>query len=49
MSNLFRSWHESHRYRLTVRDLNSLSLGELQALWIRPNDINRLAWTASHS
>jgi hypothetical protein len=49
MCNLFRRWHELHRYRLTARDLNSLSLRELQALWITPAEIDRLAWTASHN
>jgi len=49
MGNRIRRWHEFHRYRAMVRDLHSLSLNELQALWISPAEINRLAWTASHA
>ena len=49
MSNVFRRWHESHRYRVTMRDLHSLSMAELHALWIKPAEIDRLAWTASHT
>lgn len=43
MSLAIRNWRQSRRYRSTVRRLRSLSRTELNALGIRPGDIEHLA------
>ena len=47
MGTLIHKWLEVRRYRATVQLLSSLSPGELQALWIAPAEIERLAHEAS--
>jgi uncharacterized protein YjiS (DUF1127 family) len=47
MTKALRSWRQSRRFRAIVRELNSLSPRELDALGIRPVEINHLALEAS--
>ena len=42
-----RSWRQSRRYQATVRELERLSLRELNALGIVPAQITRLARAAA--
>jgi non-homologous end joining protein Ku len=48
MGALLRNWLEARRYRLAVRQLKSLPPGELAALGIREDEIDRLAREAFH-
>jgi len=47
MTISIRRWRQSYRYRTTLRSLRALSNDQLKALWIRPNEVSRLAWKAS--
>jgi uncharacterized protein YjiS (DUF1127 family) len=43
MTDFYRRWLSSRRYRTTVRELRSLTVRQLSELGIRPAEINRLA------
>lgn len=47
MHALIHKWLETHRYRVTVRQLRRLSARDLNNLWIAPAEIDRLARQAS--
>jgi uncharacterized protein YjiS (DUF1127 family) len=47
MTNAFRNWRQSRRFRAMVRELKALSPRELQALGIAETEISRLAGEAS--
>jgi uncharacterized protein YjiS (DUF1127 family) len=49
MTQAIRSWRQSRRFRVTVRELKALSPRELGALGIWPEEINHLALEASRS
>ncbi len=47
MTETFRRWRSSRRYRTTLRELRSLSARQLSELGIRPVEIQRLAREAA--
>ena len=42
-------WRQARRYRIALRDLNSLDREQMAALWITPSDIPHLAEAAASS
>jgi uncharacterized protein YjiS (DUF1127 family) len=47
MPTAIRNWVQSHRYQITIRQLQALSAEELRALGIAPSQIEHLATEVS--
>jgi len=49
MCQTIRRWRLDRRYRATVRELSSLTVGQLRELGIRPAEIHRLAFESARA
>ena len=49
MPTAIRNWVQSHRYQITIRQLEALSAEELRVLGIAPSQIEHLATEVSRA
>ena len=49
MTTAIRNWIQSHRYQITIRQLEALSAEELRVLGIAPSQIEHLAVEVSRA